>query len=74
MPSMVRAVITLSISILRSCAALFRSRQDQAIVELALDSSSRSTLGASSDLGSPRSIEPSGSLSPASGLGGRAFW
>ena len=33
---MVRAVITLWISILRSCAALFRSRQDQAIVELAL--------------------------------------
>ena len=33
---MVRAVITLWISVLRSCAALFRSRQDQAIVELAL--------------------------------------
>ena len=33
---MVRAVITLWISMLRSCAALVRSRQDQAIVELAL--------------------------------------
>jgi putative transposase len=36
MASMVRAVITLWISIVRSCAALFRSREDQAIVELAL--------------------------------------
>jgi transposase InsO family protein len=36
MAGMVRAVITLWISILRSTAALFRSRQDQAIVELAL--------------------------------------
>lgn len=33
---MVRAVITLLISILRSCVALVRSRQDQAVVELAL--------------------------------------
>jgi hypothetical protein len=33
---MVRAVTSLSISILRSFAALFRSRQEQAIVELAL--------------------------------------
>jgi hypothetical protein len=33
---MVRAVITLWISVLRSCAALLRSREDQAIVELAL--------------------------------------
>jgi len=33
---MVRAVITLWISILRSFGALFRSRQDQAIVEFAL--------------------------------------
>jgi putative transposase len=33
---MVRAVTTLSISILRSFTALFRSRQEQAIVELAL--------------------------------------
>ncbi len=33
---MVRAVITLWIAIVRSCAALFRSRQDQALVELAL--------------------------------------
>jgi hypothetical protein len=33
---MVRAVITLWISILRSCAALLRSRQGQAVVELAL--------------------------------------
>jgi hypothetical protein len=30
---MVRAVITLWVSILRSCAALLRSRQDQAIVQ-----------------------------------------
>lgn len=36
MAPMVRAVFTLRISILRSCAALFRSREDQAIVELAL--------------------------------------
>ncbi len=36
MPSMVRALITLWVSILRSAAALFRRRQDQAIVELAL--------------------------------------
>jgi transposase InsO family protein len=33
---MVRVVITLCVSILRSCAALLRSRQDQALVELAL--------------------------------------
>jgi hypothetical protein len=33
---MVRAVTTLWISILRSCAALFRSREEQAIIELAL--------------------------------------
>ena len=33
---MMRAMITLWISIVRSCAALFRSRQDQAIVEIAL--------------------------------------
>jgi hypothetical protein len=31
-----RVVLTLWISIVRSCAALFRSRQDQALVELAL--------------------------------------
>jgi hypothetical protein len=36
MTSMVRAAITLWVSILRSCAALFRTRQGQAIVELAL--------------------------------------
>jgi len=36
MASMVRAVLTLWISILRSTAALFRSREDQAVVELAL--------------------------------------
>jgi hypothetical protein len=36
MTSMVRAVIALWISIIRSCAALFRAHQDQAIVELAL--------------------------------------
>jgi hypothetical protein len=36
MASMVRAVITLWIAIGRTCGALFRSRQDQAIVELAL--------------------------------------
>ena len=36
MTSMVRAVATLWISVFRSCAALLRSRQDQAIVELAL--------------------------------------
>jgi transposase InsO family protein len=36
MASMVRVVITLWIAIVRSCAALFRSRQDQALVELAL--------------------------------------
>ena len=36
MASMVRAVVTLWISILRCSAALFRSRHDQAIVELAL--------------------------------------
>jgi transposase InsO family protein len=36
MTSMVRAVITLWISIFRSCAALFRTHQDQALVELAL--------------------------------------
>ncbi len=33
---MMRAVVILSISIVRSCVALFRSRQNQAIVELAL--------------------------------------
>jgi hypothetical protein len=33
---MMRAVITLWIAIGRSCAALFRSRQNQAVVELAL--------------------------------------
>ena len=33
---MMRALLTLGISILRSVAALFRSRQDQAVVELAL--------------------------------------
>ena len=33
---MVRAVITLWMSMLRSCAALFRSRQNQVIIELAL--------------------------------------
>jgi transposase InsO family protein len=33
---MMRVVLTLWISIVRSCAALFRSRQDQALVELAL--------------------------------------
>jgi len=36
MAAMVRVVLTLWVSILRSTAALFRSRQDQAIVELAL--------------------------------------
>jgi hypothetical protein len=36
MPSVVRALITLWISVLRSAAALFRRRRDQAIVELAL--------------------------------------
>jgi hypothetical protein len=36
MRAMVRAAITLWISILRSCAALFRTREEQAIVELAL--------------------------------------
>ncbi len=36
MASMVRAVVTLWIAILRSSGALVRSRQDQAIVELAL--------------------------------------
>jgi hypothetical protein len=36
MPSMMRAVTTLGISILRSCAAFFRTREEQAIVELAL--------------------------------------
>jgi hypothetical protein len=33
---MMRAVVILWISIVRSCVALFRSRQNQAIVELAL--------------------------------------
>ncbi len=36
MARMVRAVITLWISILRSCGAVFRTRREQAIVELAL--------------------------------------
>jgi hypothetical protein len=34
MASMVRAVLTLWISVLQSAAALFRSRRDQAIVEM----------------------------------------
>lgn len=36
MDSMVRAVVGLLISTLRSCGALFRSRREQAIIELAL--------------------------------------
>jgi hypothetical protein len=36
MVSMVQAVLTLWTSVSRSSAALFRSRRDQAIVELAL--------------------------------------
>ena len=36
MGSMVRAVLTLGISVFQSAAALFRSRRDQAIVELTL--------------------------------------
>jgi len=67
------AATTLAIAILRSVLALFRSRQDQAVVELALRQQLAVYAIDIRDRISRPWIAPSGSLSSRSGLDGEAL-
>ena len=67
------AATTLAIAILRSVLALFRSRQDQAVVELALRQQLAVYAIDIRDRISRPWIAPSGSLSSGSGLDGEAL-